>query len=150
MWAKVGIDLKLDTLETGAYTGISSRRNFDEMLYRFNWSNFPMIFYFSSTRGPSVNNPSRINDPIGSDPVLEAAFQAINSAILVDNPKVYSEFKKMYPHMVSQTYIIPRPTPYTYNVWWPWLKNYYGQPVDDNNFTRFYWIDQKLKKTMGY
>ncbi len=149
MWSKVGIDLMLDTYEAGAYQGISARRNFDEMLYRFNWSAFPMIFYFSSTRGPSVNNPSRINDPPGADPVVEETFQTINSAVFIDNAKVYSTFKTMYPHMVTQSYVIPRPTPYTYNVWWPWLKNYYGVP-DNNYFAQFFWIDQDLKESMGH
>jgi len=149
MWAKVGVELVLNTMETGAYTGISARRAYDEMLYRFNWSAFPMIFYFSPLRGPSSGNLSYINDPPGTDPVVEEAFQAINSVVFMDNPKMYGLFKEMCPHLVRQSYVIPRPTPYTYNVWWPWLKNYYGQP-DTSYFAQFYWVDEDLKESMGH
>jgi hypothetical protein len=33
-------------------------------------------------------------------------------------------------------------------MWWPWLKNYYGQPAA-GLFLKYAWIDQDLKKSMG-
>ncbi len=41
------------------------------------------------------------------------------------------------------------------NVWWPWVKNYYGENTlqDDCSMTallKFVWIDQTLKAQMGY
>jgi peptide/nickel transport system substrate-binding protein len=46
------------------------------------------------------------------------------------------------------------PTPYGYGAWWPWVKNYNGElragaerpgPIHAR-----IWIDQALKKQMGY
>ncbi|MBA7542745.1 hypothetical protein ES705_35069 [subsurface metagenome] len=44
--------------------------------------------------------------------------------------------------------------PYTYMGWWPWVKNYYGELEQGyNNYMDVestLWIDQALKKKMGY
>jgi peptide/nickel transport system substrate-binding protein len=38
--------------------------------------------------------------------------------------------------------------------WWPWVKNYYGEiSIEDGSFgglAAYLWIDQDLKKTMGF
>jgi hypothetical protein len=48
---------------------------------------------------------------------------------------------------MEQAYAIPKPAPYTYNFWWPWLKNNYGQ---GSGYIRYAWVDQPMKKSMGY
>ena len=56
--------------------------------------------------------------------------------------------------MIGQAPYLWLPTPYTYVAWWPWVKNYEGElyaagwshaPI----FARL-WIDQELKKKMGF
>ena len=143
-WAKVGVELVLDVKEATIFTTIQATRSHEELLYRMMWTTWPMMYYFSSTRGPSTNNLSYINDPIGSDPIVERAFQDINSAMMIDMPKVYQLMRELRPYLMEQAHLIPRPTPYYYNVWQPWLKNYYGF----QNY-RYHWIDQDLKKKMG-
>ena len=108
------------------------------------WTTWPMMYYFSSDRGPSTNNLSYINDPVGSDKVVEDSFQAINSAMMADMPKVYQLMRELRSYLMEQAHVIPRPTPYYYNVWQPWFKNYYGFLN-----TKYHWIDLDLKKSMG-
>ncbi len=144
MWAKVGVDLVLDVKDATVFLSIQTRRAHEEMLYRMMWTTWPMMYYFSSDRGPSTNNLSYINDPIGSDKVVEDSFQAINSAMMADMPKVYQLMRELRVYLMEQAHVIPRPTPYYYNVWQPWFKNYYGFLV-----TKYHWIDQDLKKSMG-
>ena len=113
------------------------------------------MFYFSPLRGTSVNNPSHINEPPGTDPVIESTFQAMEKVNMINQPEFFRLFKEMRPHLLEQAYVIVRPAPYTYNLWWPWLKNFYGQSTSNANattlrFVRYHWIDQELKKSMGY
>ena len=55
---------------------------------------------------------------------------------------------------MEQAWMIPYPRTYNYTLWWPWLKNYSGEQMvgyfDVNFWTPYVWIDQNLKKSMGY
>ncbi len=62
--------------------------------------------------------------------------------------------KKLSVYIMEQVPCVILPTAYTYAAWWPWVKNYYGEirvgahrasPI----ISRI-WIDQELKKKMGY
>jgi hypothetical protein len=51
------------------------------------------------------------------------------------------------PYVLSQAWYIPRPIPYTYVFWQPWLKNYNGETDLGYNtdWAKYVWIDQTLK-----
>ena len=144
MWAKVGVELVLDIKDSTTYTSIQATKNFDEMLYRFNYSNFPQDFYFTSHRGPSSNNLSFVNVDF-SDATIEAAFKKTNDAMIIDMPTVYKVLKELRPYIMESATVIPRPTPYGYSIWNPWLKNFYGAAS-----TKYHWIDQTLKKSLRF
>ena len=46
------------------------------------------------------------------------------------------------------------PTPFTYRAWWPWVKNYHGEmsvgAIRPGPIYSRIWIDEALKKKMGY
>jgi peptide/nickel transport system substrate-binding protein len=147
MWAKAGIDLTLDVRDVATYNNFVTIRNYDDMIYRSVPASWPVMFYFSPIRGVSANNPSYVNDPPGADAVIESTFQAMDKQVMKNMPDFFRLFKELRPHLMEQSYVIPRPTPYTYTFWWPWLKNYYGQSFV---FMRYHWIDQAMKKSMGY
>ncbi|MFC2014487.1 ABC transporter substrate-binding protein [Chloroflexota bacterium] len=149
MWARVGIEMEIDVREQGVFTQIQQSRDYDELVYRMMWTTWPMMYYFSSTRGPSTNNLSAINDPIGSDSIVENAFQAINDSMMVNMPEVYRQMEELRKYLMLQAHAIPRPTPYYYNVWQPWLKNYYGFS-GAGTYAQYHWIDQDLKEEMGH
>ena len=143
-WAKVGVELVLDVKDTSIYNSATASRNYEDMIYRFNYSNFPQDFYFTSRRGPSSNNISYYNGDY-SDATIEAAFKKVNDAMIIDMPTVYKTLKELRPYIMESATVIPRPTPYTYSIWNPWLKNYYGSASNT-----YHWIDQNLKKSMGF
>jgi peptide/nickel transport system substrate-binding protein len=146
-WAKVGVELSIDIKDPTTYASIQATKNFDEMLYRFNYSNFPQDFYFTSRRGASSNNLSFINDPAGTDKTIEEAFAKTDASMMVDMTTVYKVMKEIRPYIMQSAAVIPRPTPFSYNVWNPWLKNYYGFAPTGYKYS---WIDADLKKAMGY
>jgi len=148
MWAKVGVELKIDVKEAGVYSAMGGvARSYEDMIYKSLSGGFVGQMYYRYDRGGSLSNPSAINDPPGTVPTIEASYQEVNKYLFVDMPKAYAEFKKLTPYLLEQAYIIPRPSPYAYNMWWPWLKNYHGQGV---GLIRYSWIDRDLKKSMGY
>lgn len=148
MWAKVGVELVLDIKEPGAYAVYTAAGNpYDEMLYRNVGPGFDQTLYMATSRGPAIWNPSHINDPAGSVPYVEDLFTQYNQNIFVNMPKLYELVKKANGFLMEQAYAIPKPAPYVFNFWWPWLKNHYGQGT---GFVRYAWVDQELKKSMGY
>jgi peptide/nickel transport system substrate-binding protein len=146
-WAKAGISLSIDPREPAAFTALLNARGNDELIYRTLVTFMPVVLYFSPYRGKSTNNPSFINDPEGSVPEIENIFKEVNDNVFVDWNKAYSAYKRMKPTLLENAYLIPRPTPYVYSMWWPWVKNYNG--ALGQAFVRYAWIDQDLKKSMG-
>lgn len=144
MWAKVGIEVVLDVKETSVYTTINGRRSHEDMVYRSMFQTFTIQLFLSGLRGTSTFNSSYVNDPPGSIPFIEERYQKVQN-LFRDTAGAYQAYRELKPFVLEQAFYIPRPTPYIYNVWWPWLKNYYGQ-----GFLRYNWIDEDLKKTMGY
>ena len=63
---------------------------------------------------------------------------------------------ELWLYVLSQAYYIPRPVAPTYTFWWPWLKNYSGEIQvgeslgHENNWFKYIWIDQDLKKQSGH
>ena len=54
----------------------------------------------------------------------------------------------------EQAFDIYLPMPYMYTFWQPWLKGYYGVTTVAYDvglgWPRYVWLDQELKKAMGY
>jgi peptide/nickel transport system substrate-binding protein len=148
-WAKVGVDLELDRREPGGYITIAMGRRQDEMIYRSMFSTLSIQLFFSGWMGSSSFNSSFVDDPAGTDPAIEQAYNDVQTYIFTDTPRAYTAYKNAEAHLLEQAFYIPRPTPYTYIVWWPWLQNYYGQSPG-TDLARFHWIDEAMKKSMGY
>ena len=148
MWAKVGVDVDIQLRETAVYNNIAATRTFDQMLLRQIFAIYPSYLNFTGHRGASFNNPSFIDDPPGSDAVIEDAYQKVQQNVLVNMPGVWDPYRKMLPYLLEQAPVIPWPSSKTYSLWWPWLKNFHGEA--GLNWLQFYWVDQNLKKSMGY
>jgi len=100
---------------------------------------------------PSMWNPSQVNDEHVKE-VKARIFELFNQA---DWDGVDAEFKALTPYGLEQVWYIPRPLPYCYTLWWPWLKKYNGElnlgwAGPGWRWCQYPWIDQDLKKSMGY
>ncbi|MHC4047946.1 ABC transporter substrate-binding protein [Bradyrhizobium sp. 23AC] len=92
-------------------------------------------------------NASQWNDP-KIDERMEATLQER------DENKRQALIRTMTTEMLDKAPYLWLPTPYAYTAWWPWVKGYEGElragaerpgPI----YARI-WIDQDLKKKMGY
>lgn len=71
-----------------------------------------------------------------------------------DEAKRQEIMKKLAVMALDEAPYVYLPTPYIYRAWWPWVKNYAGElragAVRPGPIYAQIWIDQDLKKKMGY
>ena len=79
----------------------------------------------------------------------------LENALAAKDPAEREEWiKKMDVRYLEQVPEIFLPVGGAWTIWWPWVKNYYGEAETEyatlgTPFARI-WIDQELKKEMGY
>jgi hypothetical protein len=88
------------------------------------------------------------------NPYSDKTFKAIESDPNLSDEKANAELKKLIVYTIEQAPAVILPQPYAYAVWWPWVKNYYGEmrvgQQSSGPIHARIWIDQELKKKMGY
>ncbi len=146
-WAKVGIELTFNKVEFGAYWGTLNSVGYNEMAVAAipPPSSWPEVAGYT---GVTSSNFSRINDAH----VNEATNHMLTTAI-TDLPAAMKETRELMKYLLPGAWVIPTPRYPTYTLWWPWLKNYSGEiSMGWLAFTwpEWVWVDQDLRKSMGY
>jgi peptide/nickel transport system substrate-binding protein len=105
---------------------------------------------FTTTRVNFVShtyNPSQFDDP-----AFTAKFNA--GASERDEAKRHALFREMSRDALRAVPIVFLPAAHVFTAWWPWVKNYNGElragAAKPGPIYARIWIDQELKKTMGY
>ena len=139
MWATAGIDIEIQTKESGVFNSIVWSRAYEDMLLTpvLSGGAYPGCLNLPSFRG----GQSYVNDP-----VIEAASLEIQKHVIIDMPEADRPYRELMAYIVEQSYYIPLPTPLSYTFWWPWLKNYHGEAP--TRLAMYYWIDRDLKEQM--
>ena len=92
------------------------------------------------------------NAPMWDDPKFDARVAQANGER--DETKRQQMLKELTTHILDQAPAIWMPAAYRYTAWWPWVKNYGGELfVGAGRAAPIYariWIDQDLKKKMGF
>ncbi len=145
-WDEIGVDLKIDMNDFGGWTQMGRRHTFKHMY--FSDGSAANVFSLGGVRYGHRANIGDVND----ERVLEA-FEAMVNAYF--EPSVQRPIAKaISPYINEQAYHLALPTPRAYSMWWPWIKGYYGAHYTSRlstfRFPRHIWIDQELKKSMGY
>jgi peptide/nickel transport system substrate-binding protein len=155
-FADIGIEMEVRPMESNACTAFVEARKHDQLVFRqygplgHCYAPFQAITRFQSGAG---NNIVMVNDQV-YDAFYPKAQQATNE----------DEFKKIMKDMCErvarQHYAISLLRPLEYALCQPWLKGYHGQihsvwmgiggPSRLSFYGARFWIDQKLKATMGH
>jgi peptide/nickel transport system substrate-binding protein len=146
--SKVGVTLDIKVVEPGLYNSIDVKNETKDMYYgaaKGIWAPFEQLM---------VKKNTGANDAINNDPYYDEVGTVI-ARDMVKNPDNYFKvMKESGVHELASAWAIWMPAPYTYNLWWPWFQNYHGIGwtgwADINDWIKFLWIDQDLKKQMGY
>ncbi len=152
MWDMVGIDIDINVLEGGAFIGPWAQHKSETLML----SGFPggtaalfVRYSLGYFRGPNIFNMSFVNDPPGTDPIVEAAFELQAANVNINYPAADKAYKDLIPYLLEQAFLIPMPAPHGFRVWQPWVKNYYGEGAT-KFWLQYLWIDEDLKKSLGY
>jgi peptide/nickel transport system substrate-binding protein len=146
MWAQVGIELTIDAREYAVWQGRLRLRQYDELIYGFN-SGIGTFFKMINFRGTSQYNGSYVNDP-----QVEEVYQAMQPFVGVDEEKLNKMNADLMPYVLEQAWVHPKPNPYSYVLWWPWVKNWHGELqvgyYNYPSYLKYRWQDVELKKKM--
>jgi peptide/nickel transport system substrate-binding protein len=145
--ADINIELELTPIEPSIFFGMFwQHKTTDWVLNGFAggdgsfFARYSMGYY----RGPNAFNVSHVDDPVGTDPIIEQAYNDQCKYVMVNYPEADRVTKEAYKYCIEQVFNIPMPAPWAYRIWQPWLKNYYGE-YDPKFWLRWAWIDQDLK-----
>jgi len=143
---QVNVKLDVQVMEYAAHLSVMN-----------NNTNAPGYFFiagmsnpFTSTRVNFVShtyNPAQWNDPAFSQKFADGASER-------DDEKCYAKFRDMARDILRGVPYVLLPVPHYYSAWWPWVKNYNGElragAAKPGPIYARLWIDQALKKRMGY
>ena len=99
--------------------------------------------------GNSATNPAYIDDP-----VVNEAREKMMALSIVDDPAADAIHRELMKYVLAQAWVVPMPGGVSYDLWWPWLKNYYGPLsvgyINTDDWITWAWVDTELKSSMGY
>jgi peptide/nickel transport system substrate-binding protein len=145
MWKKVGVDLTIDPREQAVYNSIWQGLAYDEMIYGAASGGIGRYYSCNSFDTPAYFNFSQVNDAHVKE-VKAQIFDLFNKQDWTGMDKTY---KELLPYVLEQAWVIPKPIPYSYILWWPWIKNYHGEMsvgYGQNTWPKYVWLDTDLKE----
>lgn len=144
MWAKIGVDLTLDIRESGVVSAWVANASYPDMVTDGKWGTATLYNKF----GPP---PNSMNSANADDPKIhELRTKMID--VFWDREKRTPIMKELYLYTMSQVWYLTLPSPWLYKIYQPWVKNYDAEPSVGYHGKpwRFLWIDQELKKKLGF
>ena len=138
MWSEVGITLEIQPQELSVFNSISYSRSYDDIMLTY----LPV----GSVAYPSCLNLGyfgKVSIGYVDDPVIDSVSQEIKKNVIINMAEANRLYRDLIPHIVEQVHYLPLPSVYTYSLWWPWIKNYYGETPW--RLFMYLWIDQDLK-----
>ena len=144
---RVGVKIEIQPMEYGAFLSAMTSKTVAPGYFMDNGHTNPTTTIRKSFVAGQVWNPSQWADP-EYDRKMAAAY------LERDEPKRQAMLKAMTREILDKAPYIWLPAPYIYTAWWPWVKNYGGElragAVRPGPIYARIWIDQEMKKKMGF
>ena len=146
-WAKAGVTANIVVHDNTTHTNFTYHKNYHGTILQGNEIANPInsLYRFGHTEG-------YVNHSAWSDPEYDAIVSEL--ATELDPEKQLPLMEKAQLYMLRAAVIIPIHAIVEGHFWWPWLKNYDGEvTVTDgspHSLVHWIWIDESMKKTMGF
>jgi peptide/nickel transport system substrate-binding protein len=144
---QVGVKTEIQTMEYGAYLSAMTTQTNAAGYFQGQAHTNPTTSIRKQFLPGQVWNPSQWNDPVFTKK-MEGLYRE------PDEDKRKATIRELTREIVDKAPYIWLPTVYAYTGWWPWVKNYGGElfagaarpgPI----YARI-WVDQEMKKQMGF
>jgi len=141
------MDLKV--LESGVFNSTLRGRKHEQMIVTGGKFYFlPWFFY-------EVRIENFDNCAFYENPKTRAAYEECSQYVMKDADKTWQILRDITPFMLEQCVMgVYLPIPYAYDMWWPWLQNWYGATRigywEPETTSRYAWVDANMKRSMGY
>jgi peptide/nickel transport system substrate-binding protein len=146
--SKVGVELVIDARDTGVMNTLLRDMSYPEMIIDINRMSQSPVRYHGA-RLPSIWNYAFFETA-----TTRAAYDEANLYLGRDDSKVAQAWKSISQHYLEKASLVMLPEQYTNVAWWPWLKRWDGAgnigSWHPDGALYWLWIDQDLKKSMGY
>lgn len=144
---QVGVKIDIQPMEYGSFLSTILAKNHAPGLF----SQTPHANPTTSLRTNFLPG-QQANTSIYRDPEYDRRLAAAYAE--QDEPKRKAMIQELTREILDKAPYIWMPTPYVFTAWWPWVKNYGGELRAGANrpgpiYARI-WIDQEMKKKMGY
>ncbi len=145
--AAIGVDMSIDVKETGVWTSIRLNQQWEGMYY----GGAPV---WAPQEQLTVKAGMKENLGFINDPYYVKVAEVIGRDMVKDPANYQKTMKESGTYELASAWGIWSPNPYVYNVWWPWVRDYHGENwtgwAGQNDWYKYLWLDQSLKKSMGY
>ena len=145
---KVGVKIEIQPMEYAAFlSAMTHARRRARLLHE------------QRPHQPDHHHPQELRHGPGVEPVAVVRSRlrqedGRRSTPSATRPSARPMLKEMTREILDKAPYIWLPTPYVYTAWWPWVKNYNGElragAVRPGPIYARIWVDQELKKKMGY
>ena len=155
-FSNIGVDMSINTMDHASWVAfVSSSHKHDQMSYS-------ALGVIGLTYAPTLQlalylTGNSTNYMMVNDPVYNAFYTKGMTATTVD--EINQALKDANQYAAQQHFVISLLQPNLFAIYWPWLKGFNGQNqgISGTNGPQFlffygarFWIDQNLKKSMGY
>lgn len=144
--AKVGVKLELKPMQWGPFQAAMFKRTHSPIYFYYNGHTNPIIMLRKNF------TPFPWNATMFSIPEFDKRMDRMMRN--PNKPERIKEIKALTTFALEQVPFVQLPCPYGWVMWWPWVKNYHGElNVGAQRIgppQARIWIDQKLKKQMGF
>jgi peptide/nickel transport system substrate-binding protein len=145
--AKVGVVVDIEPMEYAAYLSAMTTKTHAAGYLSGTGVVNPTTSLRKSFKTGQTWNPSMWSDPEFDRRITDAESTR-------DETERQRKIKELTVEMLDQAPYIWLPTVYNYIAWWPWVKNYGGElragAVRPAPIYARIWIDQKLKRELGF
>jgi len=144
---KIGVKIEIQPMEYAAFLSAMTSKTNAAGYFMNNGHTNPTTTIRKSFIKGQVWNPSQYDDP---------AYEKKMAAVYAerDEGKRQAMLREMTREIVDKAPYIWLPTAHVFTAWWPWVKNYQGElragAVRPGPIYARVWVDQDLKKKMGY
>jgi peptide/nickel transport system substrate-binding protein len=144
---KIGVKLEIVPMEYPAFLAAMTSKKHEAGYFLYRTHTSPVGGLHSSFYTMNTWNPAMYSDP-AYDKKLLATYRERDEA------KVQQMVRDLTVEILDKAPYLWLPVPYVYNAWWPWVKNYDGElwvgSLRPGPIYARIWIDQELKKKMGF